>query len=91
MEVVFSILFVIAVIVAVLGLFVSLMFYRASEDDYPVIKEFQKQCPKCTDVKHERINRKWWMRLIPGTKYYRCDRCRSKFVIILWRSALKIS
>jgi len=91
MEVVFSMLFVIAVIVSILAFFVSLMFYRASEDDYPVIKEFQKKCPKCTDFKHERISRKWWMRLIPGTKYYRCDKCRSKFVIILWRSALMIS
>jgi hypothetical protein len=91
MGVVVSILFVIAVIAGILALFVSIMFYRASEDDYPVIKEFQINCPKCTDVKHERIYRKWWMRFIPGTTYYRCDRCRSKFVIILWRSALKIS
>ena len=91
MEVVAIILFVIAVIAGILTLFVSIMFYRASEDDYPVIKEFQINCPKCTDVKHEQISRKSWMRLIPGTKFYSCDRCRSKFVIILWRSALRLS
>ena len=51
---------------------------------------FQNKCPKCRDVKHERIYRKWWMHLIPGTKYYSCNRCRSKFMIIFWRSALKI-
>jgi hypothetical protein len=51
---------------------------------------FQNKCPKCRDVKHERIYRKWWMHLIPGTKYYSCNRCRSKFMIIFWRSSLKI-
>lgn len=91
MEVALSILFVIAVIVAILTLCVLLMFHCASEDDYPEIKEFQKTCPKCQDVWNERIYRKWWMRLIPGTKYYRCNRCRSKFMIIFWRNALEIS
>jgi len=91
MKIIFSILFVIFVITGILAFFVSLMFYRASEDDYPVIEEFQKQCPKCKDVKYERINRKWWMHLIPGTKYYSCNRCRSKFAIILWRKTLNIS
>jgi len=91
MKVVFSILFVIAVIVGILAFFVSLMFYKASEDDYPVIEEFQRKCPKCTNVQHERIKRKWWMYLAPGTKYYSCDRCRSKFAIMLWRHTLKIS
>ena len=91
MKVVFSILFVIAVIVGILVFFVSLMFYRASEDDYPVIAEFQKRCPKCTEIKHERIIRKWWMHLIPGTKYYSCNRCRSKFMIIFWRRIIEIS
>jgi hypothetical protein len=91
MKVLFGILFVIFVITGILAFFVSLMFYRASEDDYPVIEEFQKKCPKCRGVKYERINRKWWMYLIPGTKYYNCDRCRSKFAIIFWRKTLNIS
>jgi len=63
---------------------VRFVFFIASED-------FQRKCPRCQDFKHERIHRKWWMRLIPGTKYYSCNRCRSKFMIIFWRSALRIS
>ena len=63
---------------------VRFVFYIASED-------FQRKCPKCQDFKHQRIPRRWWMHLIPGTKYYSCNRCRSKFMIIFWRSALKTS
>ena len=63
---------------------VRFVFNIASED-------FQKKCPRCQNFKHERIHRKWWMRLIPGTKYYSCNRCRSKFMIIFWRSALTTS
>jgi hypothetical protein len=91
METAFTIFYVILLIAGILAFFVTLMFYKASEDEYPVIKEFQKQCPVCRDVKHKRINRKWWMHLIPGTKCYSCDTCRSKFAIILWRKTLKIS
>jgi len=91
MEVVFSILFVITIIVAILVLWPLFLLYSASKDDYPDIKDFQRKCPKCQDVWYQRIYRKWWMRLMPGTKYYRCNRCRSKFVIIFWRSALEIS
>ena len=91
MEVVFSILYVILFIVGILAFFVSLMFYKASEDDYPVIKEFQIKCPQCQDLKHERIQRKWWMRLIPGTKRYRCNKCNTKFMIIFWRRPLTVS
>ncbi len=51
---------------------------------------FQNKCPICADIRHERLHRNWWMRFIPGTKYYSCNRCRSKFMIIFWKSALKI-
>ncbi len=91
MEVVASLLFVIAVIAGILELCVCTVLYRASEDDYPDIKDFQIKCPRCENVRHERIYRKWWMRFIPGTKYYRCNRCGSKYIIAFWRNALEIS
>ena len=94
MEVVLSILFVYTIIVAILLLCVLFIFYNTSEGYYSDIlarKEFQKKCPKCRDIWYDRIYRKYWMRLIPGTKYYYCSRCRSKFMIIFGRSALKMA
>ena len=94
MEVVFSILFVYTMIIAILLLCVLLIFYNTSEGYYSDIlsrKDFQKKCPNCRDIWYDRIYRKSWMCLIPGTKYYRCNRCRSKFMIIFWRKALYVS
>lgn len=94
MELIFSILFVITIIAAILVLCALLMLYSASENFFPDIstqKDVPKKCPECGATEYERIYRKWWMRLIPGTKHYRCYRCRSKFLIIFWRSALKIT
>jgi hypothetical protein len=36
---------------------------------------FDKHCPVCRTALNTRISRKYWMRLIPGTKYYNCDYC----------------
>ena len=94
MEVVFSILFVYTIIVAILLLCVLLKFYNTSEGYYSDIlarKDFQRTCPKCRDIWYDRIYRKYWMRLIPGTKHYYCNRCRYKFMTIFYRSALKMS
>jgi len=41
---------------------------------------FQNKCPICGDSKHQRIHRRWWMHLIPSSKYYSCNRCRSKYM-----------
>jgi hypothetical protein len=48
-----------------------------------------KACPKCKDSDRHRITRSTWMRLIPGTKYYQCVHCRSKYLFI--REAFSIS
>ena len=34
---------------------------------------FDKHCPVCRTSLETRIRRKYWMRLIPGTKHYNCD------------------
>ncbi len=82
---------VITIIAASLALCEWLVFLCIKFVFYCVGENFQRKCPKCQDFKHERIHRKWWMHLIPGTKYYSCDRCRCKFVIAFWRSTLEIS
>ena len=94
MEAIFSILFVITIIATILLLCVLLVLYNISEGYYSDVlarKDFQKKCPNCGDTWYDRIYRKSWMRLIPGTKHYYCNRCRYKFMIIFYRSALKMS
>ena len=94
MEIVLSILYVYTIIISILLLCILLIFYRTSEDYYSDIlirKDFQKKCPNCRDIWYDRIYRKNWMRLIPGTKYYYCNRCRYKFMVIYRRIALKMS
>lgn len=82
---------VITIIVATLALCEWLGFLCVRFVFYITGEDFQRKWPKCQDFRHERIHRRWWMRLVPGTKYYSCNRCRSKFIIIFWRSALKTS
>jgi len=82
---------VITIIVVSLALCEWLVFLCVRFVFYIAGVDFQRKCPQCQDVKHLRIHRKWWMRLIPGTEYYSCDRCRSKFMIIFRRKALNVS
>ena len=82
---------VITIIVSSLALCERLVFMCVRFVFYVIGEDFQRKCPQCQDVRHERIHRKWWMRLMPGTKHYRCDRCRSKFMIIFWRKALSVA
>jgi type IV secretory pathway VirB3-like protein len=94
MEVVFNILILYSIIVAILLLGVLLILYTTSDDYYSDIlarRDFQKKCPKCQGIWYDRIYRKSWMRLIPGTKLYYCNTCRYKFMIILRRSALRMA
>ena len=44
-----------------------------------------KKCPSCGENHLKRIPRKWYMRLVPGSKRYHCRICRSKFTILFWR------
>lgn len=91
MEIVFNILFVITLIVSIYMLCVWLIVHAASRVFLCKINNFQKKCPKCQGVRYQRIYRKWWMHLIPGTKYYRCNSCKFRFMIVFWKSVLEIS
>jgi type IV secretory pathway VirB3-like protein len=94
MEIVFNILIFYSIIVAILLLGVLLILYTTSDEFYADIlarRDFQKKCPKCQGIWYDRIYRKSWMRLIPGTKLYYCNSCRYKFMIILRRSALRMA
>ena len=94
MEIVFNILFVYIIIISCLLLCILFIFYNTSEGYYSDIltrKDFHKKCPNCRDTWYDRIYRKSWMRLIPGTKYYYCNNCRYKFMVIYRRIALKMS
>ena len=43
-----------------------------------------KKCPNCGNDDLLRIYRKWYMRLIPFTKRYCCNACRSEFKVNFW-------
>ena len=43
---------------------------------------FDPKCPNCKHVKRIRIKRRFWMRLIPWTKYYHCGWCGSSYFSI---------
>jgi hypothetical protein len=94
MEIIFTIFFVYTAIIAIILLSIFFIFYNTSKDGYSDVlarKDFLKKCPKCRlDIWYDRIYRERWMRLIPGTKHYYCNRCKSRFIIIFRRSALKM-
>ncbi|MBC8391780.1 MAG: response regulator [Deltaproteobacteria bacterium] len=55
-------------------------------DDHLDIFKSIEPCPFCDYGVGYRIRRKKWMYLIPSTRYYRCNRCRSKFLkIVDWK------
>jgi hypothetical protein len=94
MKVVFIVLFVYIIIAAILLFRILFIFYNIIKDFYYDIlakKNFQKKCPKChLYVCYNRIYRDNWMRLLPGTKHYYCQKCKSRFIIFFRRSALKM-
>ena len=38
------------------------------------------RCPNCKSRDRNRISRSWWMRLLPGSRYYQCYRCYQQFI-----------
>jgi hypothetical protein len=42
-----------------------------------------KACPKCGGIDRHRIRRSFWMRFLPGSKYYLCEHCEAKFFSVL--------
>jgi hypothetical protein len=94
MEVVFTILFICMLILVILLLRILFIFYNRSKDYFSDVlarKDFHKNCPNCRiDIWYGRIYRDRWMRLIPGTKHYYCQKCKARFIIFFHRSALKM-
>ncbi len=43
---------------------------------------FNRRCPYCKNKSYGRIYRKFWMRMIPKTKYYECHKCSRNFMAI---------
>ena len=41
---------------------------------------FSKRCPYCKSSSFGRTHRKFWMHIIPKTKYYVCDKCFRHFI-----------
>jgi DNA-directed RNA polymerase subunit RPC12/RpoP len=37
-------------------------------------------CPRCGHGPPVRLRRKLWMRLLPASRYYKCDQCSTKFL-----------
>jgi hypothetical protein len=94
MEAVLAILLIYMITLAILLLRILFIFYNRSKDYFSDVlarKDFQIKCPKChTDIWYYRIYRDHWMRFIPGTKHYYCQKCKSRFIIFFHRSALKM-
>ena len=44
---------------------------------------FTKICPVCNDQLLRRRGRRNWMQLIPGSRYYKCSACSSKFLVLM--------
>lgn len=44
------------------------------------IKSNTTRCPNCKSRDRNRISRTWWMRLLPGSRYYQCYRCYQQFL-----------
>lgn len=38
-----------------------------------------KACPKCKSTSRKRMRRKYYIKLIPGTKSYSCDYCNKYY------------
>lgn len=43
---------------------------------------FGKVCPVCGSSTLERVRRKEWMKWVPFSVYYRCDKCRGRLLTV---------
>jgi hypothetical protein len=39
-------------------------------------------CPECREGKVQRRRRRKWLKLVPGSKYYKCRSCRARFLTV---------
>ena len=47
-------------------------------------------CPLCNQAFRFRIRRKWYMRLVPGSRHYVCDYCGYRSVSLFKKVSLRL-
>ena len=45
-------------------------------------------CPACSSDHLQRVHRKWWMRIFPGSRRYHCTNCSSYVLVIFGAYAI---
>jgi len=40
-------------------------------------------CYHCAHQIFLRVHRSWWMKLIPGSRLYRCDKCNEECLVLV--------
>jgi hypothetical protein len=51
---------------------------------------FEKICPRCRSHRLRRVERKKWMRYLPHSKFYKCQKCRTGLLMLYERVGLKV-
>ena len=46
---------------------------------------FRSRCPQCSQSQKTRVQRDWWMRMIPGSRLYECDHCGTRYLTVNMR------
>jgi DNA-directed RNA polymerase subunit M/transcription elongation factor TFIIS len=41
-------------------------------------------CPQCRQGQVYRVKRRDWMRRLPRSKYYKCRKCKARFLAMYW-------
>ena len=44
------------------------------------------KCPICGHSHRVRINREWWMRLVPMSKRYECETCGALYLCVFTKT-----
>ncbi len=52
---------------------------------------FGNQCPACLQSFRYRIRRKFWMRIIPGSRRYFCDLCCYTSVSLFRKTSFRLN
>ena len=66
-------------------------YYNKGEGKIAMAIQLIKKCLNCGNDDLLRIYRKWYMRLIPFTKRYCCNVCRSKLMVNFWATIILMS
>ena len=55
----------------------------------PAIITSGKACPECKSMAGYRIRRRFWMRLVPRSKFYHCEDCGCNYVTVFKRLSFR--